>query len=71
MTTPVQAYTVIEEAKPDDKVFVMTAEITITIDDMIKKEAKGKIVKFDGVIVYGQYKQMEFIKFNNGLGIAV
>ncbi len=71
MTTPVQAYTVIDEAKPDDKVFIMTAEITITIDEMIKKEAKGKMEKFDGVIVYGQYKQMEFIKFNNGFGSGV
>lgn len=71
MTTPVQAYTVIEEAKPDDKVFIMTAEITMTIDEMIKKEAKGKMEKFDGAIVYGQYKQMEFIKFNNGLGNSV
>lgn len=70
MTTPVQAYTVIDEAKPDDKVFVMTAQITYTIDEMIKKESKGKMEKFDGVIVYGQYKQMEFIKFNNGFGSA-
>ncbi len=68
MTTPVEAYTVIDEAKPDDKVFIMTAQITFTIDEAIKKEAKGKMEKFDGVIVYGQYKQMEFVKFNNGLG---
>lgn len=71
MTTPVEAYTVIDEAKPDDKVFIMTAQITTTIDEMIKKEAKGKMEKFDGVIVYGQYKQMEFIKFNNGKGTAL
>lgn len=70
MTTPVQAYTVIDEAKPDDKVFVMTPQITNTIDEMLKKESKGKMEKFDGVIVYGQYKQMEFIKFNNGFGSA-
>lgn len=71
MTTPVEAYTVIDEAKPDDKVFIMTAQITNTINEMIKKEAKGKMEKFDGVIVYGQYKQMEFIKFNNGFGNSV
>lgn len=71
MTTPVQSYTVISEAKPDDKVFVMTAQITYTIDDMIKKEAKGKMEKFDGVIVYGQYKQMEFVKFNNSAGSGI
>lgn len=68
MTTPVNDYTVIDKAKPDDKSNTMTAQVLTVTDDMIKKEAKGKMDHFDAVIVYGQYKNMEFVKFNNGKG---
>lgn len=65
MTTPSQPYTVIDKAKPDDKGMNMTNEILNPVDDAITKESKGKMEKFDAVIVYGYYKNMEFIKFNN------
>lgn len=68
MTTPVQAYTVVDEGKPNEDAGTMTSQITQAIDAAVKKESKGKMKNFDAVIVYGEFKNMEYIKFNNGLG---
>jgi hypothetical protein len=64
MTTPVSAYSVVDKDKPDTKGATMKEQILNTVDDFIRKEAKGKIV-FDAVVVKGEYKKMEFIKFND------